>query len=209
MSQNFQAQKHNISSTGPFSSRTFLSDVLSFKDPSTRLCLRDAGCQGYALGEKAAPFRGAPWRRGAWHLQAVFSFCAWRGMLIPEDFSSCRSAGDLCIQDLSQQLPGKHRGLKLRSHELALDLSLPGTPSRVSRIQKHPEALLLSGLTPVPPPVTTYGHLGGGGLGQVQQRQQRWAVVVTAEGRLLAAFPAAGVASPSLGEDWGHTSRSA
>ena len=124
-------------------------------------------------------------------------------MLIPEDFSSCRSAGDLCIQDLSQQLPGKHRGLRPRSHELALDLSLPRTPSRVSRIQEHPEALILSGLTPVPPPVTTCGHLGGGGLGN--NMQQRWAVLVTAEGRLLAAFPAA---SPSLGEDWGHTSRS-
>ena len=92
VSKLFQAQKHNIPSTGPFSSRTFLSKVLSFKDPSTKLCLRDAGCQDCALGGKAAPFRGAPWRRGAWHLQAVFSFCAWRGMLIPEDFFNCRSA---------------------------------------------------------------------------------------------------------------------
>lgn len=74
----------------------------------------------------------------------------------------------LYIQDLSQQLPGKHRGLRPRSHELALDLSLPGTPSRVSRIQEHLEALLLAGLAPVPPLVTTYGHLGGGGLGQGQ-----------------------------------------
>ncbi|MXQ96586.1 hypothetical protein E5288_WYG022901 [Bos mutus] len=60
----------------------------------------------------------------------------------------------LCIQDLSQQLPGKHRGLRPRSHDLALDLSLPGTPSRVSRIQEHSEALLLSGLALVPPLVT-------------------------------------------------------
>ena len=74
----------------------------------------------------------------------------------------------LCIQDLSQQLSGKHRGLRPRSHDLALDLSLPGTPSRVSRIQEHPEALLLSGLAPVPSLVTRYGHLGGDGLGQGQ-----------------------------------------
>ena len=102
--------------------------ALSFRDPSTNLCSGDARSWGCALGGKAAPLRGALQRAGGlgYPHSTNGEECSF-----PRTFRAPGALPILCTQGPSQRLPRKHRGLRPRSCELTLDLSLyPAHPAK-------------------------------------------------------------------------------
>lgn len=121
VSKLFQVQNHNVSSIGPFFSWTSLSKAVSFRDPSTNLCSGGVRSWGCALGGKAAPLRGVLQRAGGLGYSHSTN---GEECLFPRTFWAPGALTFLCSQGPSQRLPRKHRGLRPRSCELTLDLSL-------------------------------------------------------------------------------------